>query len=85
MADVTINLEGCTEAFSVVVEPWACPVFQVGPRERCSVVVHHPFKVATVSFAVAEGMMYITVHESGATFSFLREGVAEFTLPIPSL
>jgi hypothetical protein len=81
MADVTVQLEALDTPFFVTVEPWACPVFEVKARQRCRIVVHYPVISATVTCAVAVGELFVTVHEAGSTFSFVREEVIEFTLP----
>jgi hypothetical protein len=81
MPDLTIQLEGIEEAFNVTVEPWGVPVGKVRAGERCSVVVHHPSITPQVTCSLVKGGLYISVYDAGSTFSFLREGVVEFSVP----
>jgi len=81
MPDVTILLEAYETAFTVTVEPWAAPRFEIRPGERCAVTIHHPHLLPTVTCAVAAGEMVVTAHESGSTFSFARGSITEFSIP----
>src|SRR5271155_5685101 len=81
MPDVKINLECLDGPFEVTVEPWAGPVFKVLPGEHCNVVVHHPEVIPTVTNAVVDGGLFIIAHEAGSTFSFVRKGIVEFSIP----
>lgn len=81
MPCTTIHLEAQDAPFLVIVEPWALSPFKVQPRERCAVVVEHPRIEPTVTCGVVDGEMYITVHDSGSTFSFVRAGVTELEIP----
>jgi hypothetical protein len=79
---VTIQLEADDVPFSVVVEPWAAPLFEVAPHERCAVVVENPAVEPTVTCGVIRGVMYVNVYESGSTFKFLRNGTVESEMPV---
>jgi len=81
MPRTTIHLEAYDAAFSVTVEPWAAPVFDVQPKERCEIVVEHPTVTPTVTCGLVNGEMYVTVYESGSTFKFVRGAVVEFEMP----
>jgi hypothetical protein len=86
MPDVTLHFETLQfevneKPFLVIVEPWASPVFEVRPGERCSIIVHHPSLLATVTCSVVGGVQYVLVQEAGSTFSFVRQGVVEFSVP----
>jgi hypothetical protein len=77
----TLQFEVDPKPFSIIVEPWAVPVFEVRPGERCSIIVHHPTLLPTVTCSVIGGVQYVLVHGSGSTFSFVRQGVVEFSVP----
>jgi hypothetical protein len=81
MRRTTIRLEAFDSAFSVIVEPWAAPSFEVQPRERCAVVIEHPTIEPTVTCGVVDGTMYVTVYDAGSTFKFLRGDTVEFEMP----
>ncbi|QOV91169.1 hypothetical protein [Humisphaera borealis] len=82
MHRTTIHLEAFDKPFSVIVEPWAAPLFEIQPGERCEIVVEHPSIEPTVTAGVLNGTMYLTVYESGSTFRFVRQGEVEFEMPI---
>lgn len=81
MPTLAIQLQAIDGPFGVIVEPWACPVFQVLPGQRCKLEVHHPSATPTVTNSVANGRLYVTVYEAGSTFSFWRDNVLEFSIP----
>lgn len=81
MPNTTIHLKTHEAPFLVVVEPWALSESEVRPGERCAVVVEHPSIEPTVTCSVIDGQMYITVHEPGSTFKFVRDGIVEIDIP----
>ena len=65
------------ESFTVIVEPWA-DEFVVQPGQKCMVVAHHPSITPRFGASVAQWALIVWVNDSGATFSFVRDGVVEY-------
>ncbi len=83
MPQTTIQLECQTTPYSILVEPWASPAFEITPDERCAIVVEHPTIEPIVTCAVVDGGLHLTVYTSGSTFKFVRAGIVDFEMRVP--
>ena len=77
MNSSTLAIHPHDESFTVIVEPWA-DEFVVHPEQHCAVVAHHPSLTPRFGVSLAQGALIVWVNDSGATFSFLRDGVVEY-------
>ena len=73
----TLEIGPYDEAFTLIVEPWA-DEFVIHPGQQCAVVAHHPSVTPGFGASLANGALIVWVNDSGATFSFLRDGVVEY-------
>ena len=77
MNSSTLEISPYDEPFTVIVEPWA-DEFSVLPGQNCAVVAHHPTVTPRFGASLEQGALIVWVNDSGATFSFVRDGVVEY-------
>ena len=77
MNSSTLEISPYDESFTLIVEPWA-DEFVIHPGQQCAVIAHHPSITPRFGASLAQGALIVWVNDSGATFSFIRDGVAEY-------
>jgi hypothetical protein len=78
----SISIACGTNAYTLVVEPWA-EEYTINPGDLCEVVANHPTEICRFQVEPGNGTIVLWVNTGDATYQFWRNGTLEFSTDVP--